>query len=124
MSTTSYDYRKYAVLYVDDEEQALKYFRKGMDKEFRVLTATSVAEACAILDREAATIGVVLTDQRMPGQLGVELLKRIKTQWPDIIRLLITAYSDIESAIESVNAGAISKYITKPADFRELKLTI
>ena len=124
MSATSYDYRKYAVMYVDDEEQALKYFRKAMDKEFRVLTATSVAEACAILDREAATIGDVLTDQRMPGQLGVELLKRIRAQWPGIVRLLITAYSDIDSAIESVNSGAISKYITKPADLKELKLSL
>jgi two-component system probable response regulator PhcQ len=122
--STAYDYKKYAILYVDDEEQALKYFRKGMDKDFRVLTATSVAEACTILEREAAAIGVVITDQRMPGQLGVELLKRITQQWPRIVRLLITAYSDIESAIESVNSGAIFKYITKPADFKQLRETL
>ncbi|HEY2588238.1 MAG TPA: response regulator [Tepidisphaeraceae bacterium] len=123
-ATESHDYRKYAVLYVDDEEQALKYFRKSMEKDFRVLTATSVAEASAILDREAAGIGVVLTDQRMPGQYGVELLKRVRTQWPAIVRLLITAYSDIESAIESVNSGAIYKYITKPCDLKALKETL
>jgi two-component system probable response regulator PhcQ len=123
MSAT-YDYRKYAVLYVDDEEQALKYFRKGMDKDFRVHTATNVADAIVLLEKEAGTIGVVITDQRMPGQLGVELLKRIRSQWPGIVRLLITAYSDIESAIESVNAGAIYKYITKPADLKELKQTL
>jgi two-component system probable response regulator PhcQ len=123
MSAT-YDYKKYAVLYVDDEEQALKYFRKGMEKEFRVHTATNVADAIALLEKEAGTIGVVLTDQRMPGQLGVELLKRVRSQWPSTIRLLITAYSDIESAIESVNSGAIYKYITKPADLKELKATL
>jgi two-component system, probable response regulator PhcQ len=120
-SAGTQDYRKYAVLYVDDEEQALKYFRKSMEKDFRVLTATSVAEAAAILEREAAGVGVVLTDQRMPGQYGVELLKQARTRWPAIVRLLITAYSDIESAIESVNSGAIYKYITKPCDLKALK---
>jgi two-component system probable response regulator PhcQ len=115
------DSRKYAVLYVDDEEQALKYFRKSMEKDFRVLTATSVAEATVILEREAASIGVVLSDQRMPGQYGVELLKLVRTRWPAMVRMLITAYSDIESAIESVNSGAIFKYITKPCDLKSLK---
>jgi two-component system probable response regulator PhcQ len=115
---------KYAVLYVDDEEQALKYFRKIMERDFRVLTATSVADALVILEREASSIGVVITDQRMPGQYGVELLKKLRVKWPAIIRLLITAYSDIESAIDSVNAGAIYKYVTKPCDLKQLKQTI
>lgn len=120
----SYDYKKYAILYVDDEEQALKYFRKAMEKEFQVLTATSVADANAILDQQADKIGVVITDQRMPGALGVELLKRLRATWPNIVRLLITAYSEIDSAIEAVNSGAIFKYITKPADLKELKETL
>jgi two-component system probable response regulator PhcQ len=119
-----YDYRKYAVLYVDDEEQALKYFKKAMDKDFVVLTATNVADANAIVDKEAHRIGVVITDQRMPGALGVELLKRLKQKWPGIVRLLITAYSEIDSAIEAVNSGAIFRYITKPADLKELKETL
>lgn len=122
--TAPQDLSKYALLYVDDEEQALKYFRKMMEKDFRVLTATNVADALQILEREAATIGVVITDQRMPGQYGVELLKALKSRWPSIIRLLITAYSDMESAIESVNAGAIYKYVTKPCDLKQLKLTL
>jgi two-component system probable response regulator PhcQ len=121
--STAYDYKKYAILYVDDEEQALKYFRKSM-KDFTVLVATNVAEANAILDKSADTIGVVITDQRMPGALGVELLKRLRTQWPHIIRLLITAYSEIDDAIEAVNSGAIYKYVTKPADLNELKKTL
>jgi two-component system probable response regulator PhcQ len=120
----AYDYRKYAVLYVDDEEQALKYFKKAMDKDFTVLTATNVADANAIIDKDAARIGVVITDQRMPGALGVELLKRVKQQWPNMVRLLITAFSEIDSAIEAVNSGAIYKYITKPADLKELKETL
>jgi two-component system probable response regulator PhcQ len=122
--STAYDYKKYAILYVDDEEQALKYFRKSMGKDFTVLIATNVAEANAILDKSADTIGVVITDQRMPGALGVELLKRLRAQWPHIIRLLITAYSEIDDAIAAVNAGAIYKYVTKPADLNELRITL
>jgi len=121
---SKYDYKKYAVLYVDDEETALKYFRKAMEKEFTVLTATNVAEANLILDQKGSQIGVLITDQKMPGALGVELLKRCRNQWPNMTRLLITAFSELESAIEAVNRGAIFKYITKPADLKELKLTI
>jgi len=119
--SSNHDYKKYAVLYVDDEEQALKYFKKALDKEFRVLTAPSVAEANAILDKDADNIGVVITDQKMPGQTGVELLKRVRTNWPTTVRMLITAYSEIESAIEAVNSGAIYKYITKPADLKQMR---
>ena len=121
---SKYDYKKFAVLYVDDEETALKYFRKAMEKEFTVLTATNVAEANLILDQKGGQIGVLITDQKMPGALGVELLKRCRNQWPNMTRLLITAFSELESAIEAVNAGAIFKYITKPADLKELKLTM
>ena len=71
------NYAKYAVLYVDDEEQALKYFRKGL-KDFQVLIAPNVAQATEILAREGGRIGVVITDQRMPGQSGTELLARLR----------------------------------------------
>jgi signal transduction histidine kinase len=108
---------KTAVLYVDDEEQALKYFHKGLGRDFRTLTAPSVAQAMVILEKEAGTIGVVITDQRMPGKSGVELLTEIRSRWPAIVRILITAYTDVDSAIAAVNSGAVYKYITKPADF-------
>ena len=122
--STAYDYKKFAILYVDDEEQALKYFRKAMEKEFRILTATNVADANAILDKEWDKIAVVITDQRMPKQTGVELLTRVRQNWPGIIRMFITAYSDMDSAIGAVNAGAISRYITKPANLKELRDTL
>ena len=77
-----------------------------------------------ILERDAAKIGVVITDQRMPGHTGVELLAESARSGRNIVRMLITAYSDIESAIEAVNSGAIYKYITKPADLKQLKQTL
>ena len=108
---------KTAVLYVDDEEQALKYFHKGLARDFPTLTASGVAQAMSILEKEAGSIGVVITDQRMPGKSGVELLTEIRSRWPAIVRILITAYTDVDSAIAAVNSGAVYKYITKPADF-------
>ena len=121
MTADNSDLKTFAVLYVDDEQQAGKYFRKGLEKEFRILTAANVAEATAILAKEGATIGVVITDQRMPGKSGVELLAHVRQQWPPIVRILITAYSDLDNAVAAVNAGAVYKYITKPADFALLR---
>lgn len=119
--STVVDYKKFAVLYVDDEEQALKYFAKGFAKDFRILTATSVDQAIAILEDKSSAVGVLLTDQRMPAKTGVDLLARARSQWPQIVRLLITAYSDMESAIKAVNLGSIHQYITKPPNLPELK---
>lgn len=107
---------RYAVLYVDDEEQALKYFRKAYSRDFQILTATSVDEALALLECENAGVGVVLSDHRMPGKTGTELLARVKVKWPHIVRILVTAYADTESAVEAVNAGAVYKYLAKPID--------
>src|SRR5215468_6050852 len=112
MSDATTKYNKYIVLYVDDEEQALKYFQKGLGREFQVMIATNVAAALEILNKDAAKIGVVVTDQRMPGASGTELLTAIRKQWPAITRIMTTAYSDMESAIAAVNAGAIFKYLT------------
>jgi two-component system NtrC family sensor kinase len=120
MSATT-DLMKYAVLYVDDEEQALKYFRRGFDKQFRILTAVNVAQAITLLEDPASQIGVVISDQRMPGRSGVELLTEVRTRWPAIVRILITAYTEIEDAVAAVNAGAVYKYINKPAEFSLLK---
>jgi signal transduction histidine kinase len=119
--TPSPSVQKYAVLYVDDEEQALKYFGKGLGKDFEVLTAPNVVEAMKILEQRNGSIGLVITDQRMPGQSGVEFLSMVRKKWPAIVRVLVTAYTDIDSAIEAVNSGAIFKYVTKPADFGLLR---
>ncbi|EAR21164.1 Response regulator receiver [Nitrococcus mobilis Nb-231] len=112
----------YAVLYVDDEEKALKYFRRAVaDEALPVYTASSVAEALEVLEVHGEEIGVLITDQRMPGQTGVDLLRRVREDWPEIVRLLTTAYSDLDEAIEAVNRGEIFRYITKPWDIRQLR---
>ena len=116
----SYDYRAHAILYVDDEEQSLKYFRKAFEKDFTILTSSNGDDALAILEKEGPAIGIVIADQRMPGRSGVDVLGNVRRARPDTIRILTTAYSDLESAIAAVNSGAIYKYVVKPWDIPEL----
>ncbi|MCA8914427.1 MAG: hybrid sensor histidine kinase/response regulator [Planctomycetes bacterium] len=118
---TNHDYRQFPVLYVDDEVQALKYFRKALEKDFDIYTAENVAEATTILAEHGDRIGILVCDQRMPGEKGTDLLARVRKERPGIIRVLTTAYSDLDSAIEGVNSGAIYKYIVKPWDVRDLR---
>lgn len=102
------------ILFVDDEEMTRKTFERIAGKEFEVLTADSVASAKTLLDMHADEIGVLLSDQRMPGQLGVELLEYCREAYPSIVRMLTTAYSDLADAIAAVNRGEIIRYIEKP----------
>jgi two-component system probable response regulator PhcQ len=118
---SSVDPGGYAVLFVDDEEKALKYFRMAYARDFPVLTAGSVPEALGVLAERWQEIGVLITDQRMPGQQGVDLLKRAREDWPGIVRILTTAYSDLEDAIAAVNRGEILRYVTKPWDVQGLR---
>ncbi|MBT5031539.1 MAG: response regulator, partial [Proteobacteria bacterium] len=112
-SNAEHNENEFAILFVDDEEQALKYFTKAFTKQFRTLTAPSVKQAQAILEQDAR-IAVVITDQRMPGETGVDLLRFVREKHPAIVRILTTAYADLEDAIAAVNSGEIFRYITKP----------
>jgi len=116
--------RDFAVLFVDDEEKAQKYFRMAYAQDFPVLTASNVAEALAVLEQRGDEIAVLITDQRMPGAQGVELLNRARQSWPAIVRILTTAYSDLENAIAAVNRGEILRYVTKPWDIEELRMEL
>jgi signal transduction histidine kinase len=113
--------RTLTVLYVDDEPQALKYFGKAFASDFPVLTVGSVEEARTLLEQDNGQIAVVVTDQRMPMASGVDLLGWLRLARPNIVRILTTAFSDLESAIEAVNNGAIFRYVTKPWDIRDLR---
>ena len=119
-----YDYKKFAVLYVDDEEKSLKYFAMAFKDEFRVFTAPNAQEGLKILEANKDEIGVLLTDQRMPGEKGVWLLERARQLRPRIIRILATAFSDMDAAVAAVNSGAIYKYVSKPWDPPQLEATL
>jgi two-component system, probable response regulator PhcQ len=119
-----YDYKRFAVLYVDDEEKSLKYFTRAFEDQFRILTATNAQDGLKLLEEHKDDIGLLMTDQRMPGEKGVWLLEKARQLRPRIIRILATAYSDMEAAIAAVNTGAIYKYVTKPWDPPQLENTL
>ena len=108
------------ILYVDDEAMALKYFDRLVSPLAPVITAMSVAEGKAVLDQRGAEIAVLVSDQRMPGANGNELLCYARAQHPAVVRMLTTAYSELGEAIEAINSGEIYRYITKPWDLESL----
>jgi two-component system, probable response regulator PhcQ len=119
-----YDYKLYSILYVDDEAMSLKYFKANFEDRFRIMTAPSASEAFRLFELHKDDIGILIADQRMPSMTGVELLEKVRQQRPKMLRMLATAYSDLDAAIAAVNTGAIYKYISKPWDIPELEITL
>jgi two-component system response regulator PhcR len=102
------------ILYVDDEVQACKWFARAIGTGYDVLTANSVDEAKAVLRDAHERISVVLTDFRMPGGDGTELLRFIDAEYGDIATILVTAYADKDLLIQAVNTGRVFKILEKP----------
>ncbi len=111
--------KKYSLLYVDDEATNLRVFKSNFRKYFNVFTTTNPLEAIDILrDNE---IQVIVTDQRMPEMTGTELLEKILPDHPDMIKIILTGFTDIEAIKDGINRCGIYKYITKPWNFDEMK---
>ncbi len=111
----------YNILYVDDEENNLNSFRAALRRDYNVFTALSGEDGMEILSKN--DIHVVVTDQRMPHMTGVQFLQRIPGD-QDNIRIILTGFTDMESIIEAINTGKVYRYIKKPWDKDELKITI
>lgn len=106
--------QKASVLLVDDEGDILFSLKALLRREFDLFTADSGAEALRILAERP--IRVVMSDQRMPGMTGVELLSQVKSFYPDTIRILFTGYADIKAVVDGINRGGLYRYLTKPWD--------
>ncbi len=119
-----YDLKRYAVLYVDDEEKALKYFEKSFSDEFRIFTANSAAEGLKLIEQHGDDIGVLLSDQRMPGEKGVQLLERVRQSRPRLVRMMVTAYADYDATVDAVNLGNIFRYVSKPIHMEDMRNTL
>jgi len=113
-----------AILYVDDEATALKYFQRALGSLAPVYTAESVEEGKRMLDEHADEIAVLVSDQRMPGAYGNELLFYAWDRYPHIVRILTTAYSEMEHTVDAVNQGQIHRYIQKPWDIASLRMEL
>ena len=107
-----------ALLVVDDEAPVRTLVPQLFAGEFPVLTARDAEEALAQI--AAHEVGVVIADQRMPGMAGIELLARIATERPDVVRIVLTAFADTENLLEAINAGRVDQFVTKPWDNRDL----
>ncbi len=116
------DYRQHPVLVVDDEPDILRLFRYSYGDEFEVVTAESAAAGLEILKRTDAS--VIVADQRMPLMSGTEFLASSMAVRPDAMRIVLTGYTDVEALIEAVNASRIYRYVTKPWEDEELRLTL
>ncbi|MEZ4332444.1 MAG: sigma-54 dependent transcriptional regulator [Myxococcota bacterium] len=114
--------RRYGVLVVDDEEAILESIEMTLGSEYRVFTATSAREGLEILDRE--DIALVISDQVMPGMTGVEFFEKVIERSPKTIRILLTGYSDMPSLVRAINEGRIYRYVTKPWEPDELRISV
>lgn len=111
------------VLFVDDEMDILNSIRRQLRREnYDVITVTSGNEALELLSKE--TFSLIVSDERMPGKSGVELLKEIKKKYPDTLRIILSGYADSKTIIDAINKGEIYRFIPKPWDIEELKETI
>lgn len=110
---------KPAILIVDDDINITRSLARSLRDQFTVFTANAAAEALEIIERER--IAVVLTDQRMPGLTGVELLERVRHLRPDAVGIIISGYTDIVALIDAINLGTVRGYIPKPWDIAELR---
>ena len=113
---------KAKILFVDDEERIVKLLRMIFRPSYEVFTATSGAAALEIL--AAHDIQVIVSDQRMPGMLGIELLAAAGQRSPGTMRMLLTGYSDLAAIVGSVNEGEVFRFINKPWDNDAIKAQV
>ncbi len=114
--------KRYTILYVDDEKENLTGFKFLFRRYYKVLLTTSGEDALELLKENR--VQLVLADQRMPKMTGASLLSKISHLYPDITRIIVTGYSDIDGIVEAVNKGGIYYYVTKPWNAEELKMII
>ncbi|MCH7398966.1 response regulator [Belliella sp. DSM 107340] len=113
---------KIKILYVDDEENNLQAFKATFRRDYKVFIAISAQEARDLLLTQ--TVDIIITDQRMPEETGVEFLESIIPLYPDPIRILLTGYTDIQAVIDAINKGQVYHYLTKPWEEDYLRTVI
>jgi DNA-binding NtrC family response regulator len=116
------DYRHFPVLVVDDEPDILSSFTFNYGEDFEILTAESGARGLELLGKHDPA--VIVADQRMPAMSGTEFLERSMALRPDAMRIVLTGYSDIEAIIEGINKSRIYRYVTKPWESEEFRITL
>lgn len=114
--------KKYNILILDDQIEILNSLERQLREDYKIYTVSSGMDALKLMEKK--DFAVVLADQRMPGMTGVEFLEKSLTIQPEIVKILITAYADIQASIEAINKGQIYYYISKPWEPDELRLIV
>src|ERR1700760_3403442 len=112
----------YKIMVVDDEPANLRLLERLFRRDYRVLTATSGADALKLLEQH--DVALLITDQRMPGMTGIELLKRTAEFRPHMVRIILTGYTDMGALVEAINCGQVYRYVTKPWSNDDLRQTV
>ncbi len=112
----------YKILIVDDESANLRLLERLFRRDYEVVTASSGPEALELLVQH--DVALIITDQRMPGMTGIELLKRTVALRPRMVRIILTGYTDVAALVEAINCGHVYKYVAKPWSNDELRLTV
>jgi FixJ family two-component response regulator len=107
------------ILFVDDEIAVLRGYQRVLHGEFAVSTAVGGEEGLAELQANGP-YAIVISDMRMPGMSGAEFLARAREKSPESVRMLLTGYADVKSAVEAVNRGSIFRFLTKPCEKADL----
>jgi putative nucleotidyltransferase with HDIG domain len=114
---------RHTVLFVDDEVNILKALQRLLrNEDMEVLCVSRGPEALELLEKSSAQ--VVVSDQRMPEMSGVDFLAQVREHWPDMVRMMLTGYTEMDVAVEAINRGEIYRLITKPWNDDELRATI
>lgn len=113
--------KQYKILIVDDEKNTRDGLRRALSREYEVFAAESAAAALRIL--EDNHIDLMLSDVRMPGEDGIELLKQVRSKYPSTACVLLTAYGSVETAVEAMKQGA-HDFLTKPVNLDHLDMLI
>jgi len=113
---------KARILFVDDEERILTALKSIFRGKYHVFTATSGDQAFDFLKR--FRVHLIVSDQRMPGMLGVELLRNAKELSPNTVRILLTGYSDLASIVGSINEGEVYRFINKPWNNQDIQAVV
>jgi DNA-binding NtrC family response regulator len=112
----------YKILVVDDEPANLRALARLFREDYEVLTAASGDVALALLGQH--DVALLITDQRMPGMTGIELLKKTVPLRPRMVRIILTGYTDIDALVEAINCGQVYRYVAKPWNNDDLRLTV
>ena len=116
--------KKHVILAVDDEENNLSFIKRTLRSNYDVLVATSGAEALKIVEERGHEISLIVSDQKMPMMEGTEFFKRISDDYPEVIKILLTGYSNIDVLVESINECHLFQYILKPFEPEQLCMIV